>query len=99
MSGIMRTRDVVVADAWANDDGGVSLEFEGNVVPVTPEEAILFALSVFAAAVDAAEAIDEKAEAEITLTELGERALITRWDPYAEPVVVVVEPQSWAGRL
>lgn len=83
MSGITRTQDVTVADAWANDDGGVSLEVEGHVIPVSPEEAIAFALALFAAAVDAAESEDEKSDAEQTIAELEDRVTITRWDPYA----------------
>lgn len=84
MSGITRTQDVTVADAWANDEGGVSVEVEGRIVSVTPEEAIGFALSLFAAAVDAAESEDEKVDAERVIAELEDRVTITRWNPYPQ---------------
>lgn len=104
MNAIMRTQDVTVADAWANDDGGVSLEVEGKIVPVSPEEAIAFAVLLYAAAVDAAEAIDEKADAEQTIAELEDRVVITHWNPYAEVKATInwedePRPHSWGGRL
>lgn len=85
--GIVRTQDVTVADAWANDDGGVSLEVEGRIVPVTPEEAIAFAVLLYAVAVDAADAIDEKADAEQTIDEFMDRFRERLWEPYQRGVL------------
>lgn len=68
------TKTVTVADVWANDDGGVSLELEGTIVDLSIVEAATYAAAVMDAAIEAAAGTD--ADAEQTIRELRERMAV-----------------------
>jgi len=63
---------VTLADAWANDDGGVTIAIDGSAVDVSVVEAAEYATSVMDAAWEAAQANAEK-DAEIAVQQMRER--------------------------
>jgi hypothetical protein len=72
VSAVTRTKEVTLADAWANDEDGVTLEVEGTLVPVTIVEAAEFAVHLMGAAWEAAQSAADK-DAEIAIAQLRER--------------------------
>jgi hypothetical protein len=106
------TKTVTVADVWANDDGGVSLEVEGTIVPLSIVEAATYAVAVMDAAIEAAAGTD--ADAEQTIREMRERMAVLPEPAYETTVIADAlgrpiktiyasslgpEPDSWGGRL
>lgn len=77
MSGITRTTEVTVADAWANDDGEVTIEVSGNLVSLSIVEAATYALTVADAALDASRAQDEK-DAELAVQQMRDRMVASQ---------------------
>jgi len=59
---ITRTREVTVADAWANDEDGVTLEAGDGRATLTVDEAHAYGQQVIQAAFEAAQAIRERNE-------------------------------------
>lgn len=57
---ITRTREVTVADAWANDEDGVTLEAGDARVALTVDEAHAYGQLVMQAALEASQAIRER---------------------------------------
>jgi hypothetical protein len=51
--GITRTRDVEIADAWGDDDGGVTVTVDGGRQSLSIDEAEEYGRALFAAALDA----------------------------------------------
>ncbi len=74
---ITRTKEVTIADAWANDDGDVTLELKGRTAPVSIVEAAEFAAAVMGAAWDAAVANAEK-DGELAVQQMRDRMAETR---------------------
>jgi hypothetical protein len=60
--GITRTSEVTVADVWANDDEGVTLEVGEGRATLTVDEAHAYGQQVMEAALTAAQAIRERNE-------------------------------------
>lgn len=75
--GITRTR--TVADAWANDDGGVTIEVDGSAVAVTVVEAAEYASTVMNAAWEAAQSNAEK-DGFLAVEQMRERMAESRSD-------------------
>lgn len=74
---ITRTKEITVADAWANDDGDVTLELDGSKTQVSVIEAVEYAVAVMDAAWQAAAANAEK-DGEIAVQQMRERMAESR---------------------
>lgn len=57
---IVRTREVAIADAWGNDEGGITLEVRGRKARVSIDEAEEFALGILNAATDQRQTIRDR---------------------------------------
>ncbi|ROS62185.1 hypothetical protein EDF38_1288 [Frigoribacterium sp. PhB160] len=57
---ITRTREVTVADAWADDEDGVTLEAGDGRATLTVDEAHAFGQQIIQAAFEAAQTIRER---------------------------------------
>ncbi len=57
---IVRTREVAIADAWGNDEGGITLEVRGRKARVSLDEAEEYALGILTAATDQRQTIRDR---------------------------------------
>jgi len=65
---ITRTTETTVADAWADDEGGVTLEVTDGRASLTADEAHAYGQLVMQAGLDAAQAIRERNERPVDTT-------------------------------
>lgn len=57
---IVRAREVTIADAWGNDEGGITLEVRGKRARVSIDEAEEYALGILNAATDQRQTIRDR---------------------------------------
>lgn len=57
---IVRTREVAIADAWANNEDGITLEVRGKRARVSIEEAEEHAFAILNAAVEQRQTITDR---------------------------------------
>jgi hypothetical protein len=57
---IVRMREVAIADAWGNDEGGVTLEVRGKKARVSIDEAEEHAFAILTAANDQRQTIRDR---------------------------------------
>lgn len=65
---VVRTVETTIADAWADDEGGVTLEVTEGRASLTPDEAHAYGQLVMQAGLDAAQAIRERNERPVDTT-------------------------------